>query len=298
MVMKWIWLGVLGAVASGCAYESDYYERTYYPQPAETAPPVSQYSIPPTNPKGSVTVLSLGPEQLPVAAGQPSSYLHLRIAPENRTDDVAWTVDPNEQLLAFPGGSVKASFAESSAGTPVLTLVKGAHGYLDVYYPAPAAGNRVSLSWKVHRGTEVAGGSTDFDRIAAPDSAYARYEPAGPNVYVGLGLGWWWPSYAWWGSPWWWGDAYWPYYGFHGGFYGYRGGYYGGHYPRYYGGYYGARGYTGGRVYVPSTGGWRGGTGGGYRAAPSGGGYHSAPSGGGGYHGGGGGGWRGGGGRR
>jgi len=297
--MKWIWLGVLGAVASGCAYESGYYERTYYPQTAETAPPVSQYSIPATNPRGSVTVLSLGPEQLPVAAGQPTSYLHLRIAPENKTDDVAWTVNPNEQLLAVPGGSVNPSFAESSTGTPVLTLAKGSHGYMDLYYLAPSAGNRVSLSWKVHRGTEVAGGSTDFDRIVTPDSAYARYAPTGSNVYVGVGLGWWWPSYYWWGDPWWgWGSAgYWPYYypryyGYHG-YYGRP--YYGGYWGRGYyggGGYYGGHGYSGGRVYVPSTGSWRGGGYGGMHAAPTGGGGHAAPSGGGG------GGWRGGGGRR
>jgi hypothetical protein len=236
-------------------------------------------------------VLSLGAEQLPVATGQPSSYLHLRIAPENRTDDAAWTVNPNEQLLAVPGGSVNPSFAESSTGTPVLTLPKGAHGYLDVYYPAPAAGNRVALSWKVHRGTEVAAGSTDFDRLVSSDSAYARYEPAGPNVYVGLGWGWWWPSYYWWGSPWWWAGSYWPY----GHYYGYRGFYGHPYYGRayygrpYYGGYWGggAHGYGGGRVYVPSTGTWRGGGYGGGHAAPSGG--HAAPSGGG---------WRGGGGGR
>src|SRR3954467_11200951 len=148
--MKWIWLGVLGGGAPGCAYESGYYERSYYP-PAETAPPpVSNYSIPTTNPRGAVYVLSLGAEQLPVAAGQPTSYLHLRIAPENRTDDVVWTVNPNEQMLSVPGGNVAPSFAESSAGTPVLSVSKGAHGYLDVYYVAPAPGTRVSLAWKVH----------------------------------------------------------------------------------------------------------------------------------------------------
>jgi hypothetical protein len=286
--MKWIWLGILGAVASGCAYDSGYYERSYYPPPAaETAPPVSTYSIPANDPRGSVHVLSLGNEQFP---GQSTSYLHLRLAPENRSDDVAWTVDPNEQTLAGPSGSVKPSFAETSTGTPVLTLTKGSHGYMDVYYPAPAAGTRVSLAWKVRRGTEVASGSTEFDRVASTQTAYANYEPvAGPNVYVGLG--WWWPSYYWWGDPYWWGWGgpwYWhyPYYGFHGGYYrGYYGhpyygvhGYYGG--ARYYGGVHG--GYGGGRVYVPSGGGWRGGGGGGMHAAPSGGG----------------GGWRGGGGRR
>src|SRR5689334_20264751 len=120
--MKWIWLGVLGAVASGCAYESGYYERSYYPPPAETAPPVSTYSIPANNPKGSVHVLSLGTEQFPVQAGQPSSYLHIRIAPENGSDDAAWTVNPNEQILVVAGASVAPTFSETSTGTPVLTV--------------------------------------------------------------------------------------------------------------------------------------------------------------------------------
>src|SRR5205814_698948 len=105
-----------------------------------------------------VHVMSLGVEQLPVAAGQPSSYLHLRIAAENTSDAVTWTVDPNEQTL----GAGPPSFAEASAGGPVLTLAKGARGYLDVYYPATAAGGRVALAWKVRRGTEVASGSTEF----------------------------------------------------------------------------------------------------------------------------------------
>jgi len=293
--MKWIWLGVLGALASGCAYESGYYERTYYPQ-AQTAPappPVSSYSIPPTNPKGAVHVMSLGAEQLPAQQGQPANYLHLRIAPENRSDDVAWTVDPNEQALSVGGASVAPSFAETSAGGPVLTLAKGAHGYMDVYYPAPAPGTRATLAWRIHRGTELAAGTTDFATGASPEAAYAYQAAPSSNVYVGVGLGWWWPSYYYgWGSPWWWGDPwYWHYpryYGYYGGGY-YGRGYYGGGYYSGRGYYGGARGYSGGRVYSPSSGSWRGGSGGGsygggVRAAPA------APSGGSS-----GGGWRGGG---
>jgi hypothetical protein len=290
--MKAIWLGVLAAVAtaSGCAYESAYYDSTTsYPatNQQQAAPPVSSYSIPSTDPKGSVHVISLGAEQLPVPAGQPDSYVHLRIAAENRTDEAPWTVDPNDQVLSAGGAPVAASFAEASSGgpVPVLTLAKGAHGYLDLFYPAPPAGaaTRVTLSWKIHRGNEVVPGSTDFDRVASPDPAYSRYEPvAGPHVYVGLGLGWWWPDYYWWGGPWW-GRPWWGYpsYGYYGGFYGR--GYYGGH--GYYGGrgyYGGARGsYGGGRVYSPGAGSWRSGGGGATRATPSGGnsgGGRSAPS--------------------
>jgi len=292
--MKAMRLAVLGAVAtaSGCAYESAYYSSTTAypsnqgdPSNQAAAPPVSSYSVPPTNPKGSVHVISLGVERLPVAAGQPDSYLHLRIAAENKSDDAAWTVDPNEQALAAGGGTMQPAFAEASGGGPVLTLAKGAQGYLDVFYPAPPAGgaNRVTLSWKLRRGNEVVPGSTDFDRIATPDPVYSRYEPVhGPHVHVGVGLGWWWPDYYWgwgWGGPWW-GSPWWGYpryYGFYGR------GYYGGYYGRgYYGGYYGSgRGYGGGRTYAPSSGTWRGGgSGSATGGAPSSGGNQgrSAPS--------------------
>jgi hypothetical protein len=288
--MRSLWLVVLGAFAtvSGCAYDS-VYERTSTATPSEeTGPPVSTYPVPTTDPRGTVHVISLGAERLPVAAGQPDSYLHLRLAAENRADDATWMLDPNDQLLTFAGGSLPPSFAEASAGGPVLTVNKGAHGYLDVYYPAPppTGPNRVTLAWKLRRGNELVAGTTDFDRIATPDPAYARYEPVyGPHVYVGLGLGWWWwPDYYLWGNPFWW--HYPRYYGYYGG-HGYYGGYYGGH--GYYGGrgYYGGGGYSGGgysggRVIAPPSGGggWRGGgSGGAVRAAPSGGGG-SAPSGG------------------
>ena len=280
--MKGIWLRVLGAVAtaSGCAYQGAYYESTQYPSNQPATPPVSTYPVPQNDPKGSVHVISLGAERLPVPAGQPDTYLHLRIAAENRADEAPWTVDPNDQSLTVGGATVPPSFAEASGGGPVLTVQKGAQGYLDVFDPAPAAGGptRVTMSWRVRRGNEAVAGTTDFDRVAAPDTAYARYEPVhGPHVHVGVGLGWWgWPHYYAWGGPWW-GSPYWWY---HPRFYGYYGGYYGGHHGRYYGrGYYGGRGvYSGGRVYSPSTGTWRGGGGSG-ATAPRGGNSGSGNSG-------------------
>ena len=281
-----VWLGVLVAVATaaGCAYDRTYERGGGYPAGENaTGPPVSSYSIPATDPRGSVHVISLGAEKLPVAAGQPDSYVHLRIAAENRGDDTVWMVDPNEQVLTHPGGSVPASFAEASTGGPVLTLKKGQQGYLDVYYPAPPAEgpNRITLAWRLRRGSEAVPGTTDFDRVASPQPGYAAYyQPVhGPHVHVGLGLGWWWwPDYYFWNHG--------PYWHPYPRFWGYYGGYWCGYYPYHrYGRYY-DRGYYGGRggYYGPSRsnfggslggGGWRGGGGGG--AAPA-----TAPSGGGG----------------
>ena len=46
-------------------------------------------------------VISFGSERLPVPAGQPDTYVHLRLAADNVADDMTWTVDPNEQLLIY-----------------------------------------------------------------------------------------------------------------------------------------------------------------------------------------------------
>ena len=261
------------ATASGCAYRASY-ERGG-PGADETGPPVSTYPIPandPTGPKGTINVISLGSERLPVAAGQPDMYLHVRIAGENTADGAPWTVDPNEQLLSYGGTSVPPAFAEASGGGPVLTLNSGGRGYLDVYYPVPAstAPTRVSLGWHLQRGNEPIAGATELDRVAGPDPAYAYYQPYGPNVYMGFGLGyWWWPDYYFWHhGPWW--SPYPRYLGYHSYWGGYRG--YGGYGPGW-GGHWGGRGFSSGRsgswgATPPSGGGW----GGGGRAAPSGGG--------------------------
>jgi hypothetical protein len=258
---------VLGATTvSGCAYRASYQARAAAPAD-ETGPPVSTYPIPANDPagaKGSINVISLGAERLPVPAGQPDTYLHVRLAAENTSDTVPWTLDPNDQLLSQGGTSVPPAFAESSAGGPVLTLNSAGRGYLDVYYPIPAtaAPARVSLRWQLQRGEEAVAGATELDRVAGPDPAYAYYQPAGPNVYVGFGLGsWWWPDYYFWHH----GPYWWPYPRF----WGYRS-YWGGHrgyYDRPYwgGGYRGGRGWSSGRGAVAPSGGWNGGG----RAAPS-----------------------------
>jgi hypothetical protein len=259
------WLLVLLAsmTGSGCAYRAAY-ETRGAPPTDETGPPVSTYPIPandPTGPKGSVNVISLGSERLPVAAGQPDTYLHVRVAAENTADGVTWTLDPNDQLLSAGGASMQPAFAEASGGGPVLTLNAGGRGYLDVYYPVPAstAPARVSLTWRLQRGSDNVAGATDLDRVAGPDPSYAYYQPYGPNVYMGFGLGyWWWPDYYFWHrGPFW--SPYPRYLGY--GYGGYRGGFYGrsgwgG--GTHFGGYSGGRG---GGWSVPSGGGGGGGGG-------------------------------------
>jgi hypothetical protein len=236
----WLFALLVSASASGCAYRAGY-EAQSGPSGEETGPPVSSYPIPtndPSGPKGSVNVISLGTERLPVAAGQPDMYLHVRLAAENTSDGVTWTLDPNDQTLASGGNALAPSFAEASTGGPVLTLAAGSRGYLDVFYPVPAssAPTRLSLGWHLQRGNEPVAGTTDLDRVQGPDPTYAYYQPYGPNVYLGFGMGyWWWPDYYFWhhGPYWWPYPRQFGYRSYWGGGWGwgggYRGGFYGGH---------------------------------------------------------------------
>jgi hypothetical protein len=263
-------LALAALSATGCYHQSLEYGAAMGPGGNE-APPVSTYNIPPTDPKGTAYVMSLGPERLPAPAGQAQDYLHVRLAVENKADDVPWQVDPNDLTVSWGGNeAVPASFAEASTGGPVLNAAKGARGSIDLYYPLPPQGEppRVVLSWRVRRGGEAFAQSTNFERRMINEgtySGYGYYRPYGPEITYAMGWGWWWPSYwGWWGWGWGWGYPWWrPHYGFGG---------------RYYGGG------IGGRYYVPRGGAYGGGVhGGGWR----GGSVPSAPRGGGG-----GGGWR------
>ncbi len=193
------------------------YQREDMPPSAAEGPPVSSYSITAegsegnqeASGQGAVHVISLGSERLPVPAGQPDTYVHLRLAADNVADDTVWKLDPNEQLLIYGARAVRPTFSETSEGAPVLELPRGKRGYLDIYFPLPPAdkGAAVKLAWRLRRGERTAAKTTEFTRSAAPDSAYVYYQPGrGYHVYSGLGLDtWWWDDYYFWNrSGLWW----------------------------------------------------------------------------------------------
>lgn len=185
---------------------------TFTPPPAETTgPPLSAYTIAGTDPKGTtrgqVYVISFGTEPLATPPGQPNLYLHVRLAAAN-TDTVAWTIDPNDQLLMGDGHAVPPSFAEASGGGPLVTLAGGAQGYLDVYYPLGAPTAHLSLAWRIRRDDERLGGTTVLDLVSTPGDDYAYYAPSGGEVEPGLAAdSWWWSDYCFWHD----GPRWWPY---------------------------------------------------------------------------------------
>src|SRR3954469_15803151 len=116
IIMKRTLLGVglLAAAQAGCVtggatwYEpsADEYGPAAYQQPASAS-----YGVPADAPKGTVYVVSLGGEDLPVGNAS-ALFLHVRIAAENTGDASAWRFDPNEQRLRLDTGAdtVAAAF--------------------------------------------------------------------------------------------------------------------------------------------------------------------------------------------
>lgn len=207
---------LLAAALGGCAY-SETVERG---SPGTSYRPTAvSYAIPPTAPRGYVYVSSLGPEPLLVGSNQTAPYLRVHLAAQNDSDDAVWRFDPNEQLVRYQTGQpVRPSYAETSAGGPVLTLARGQRGHLDVYYqlPAGASAASTSLEWRVHRGAEVVANNIVFQPVAV-NPGYVYYQPR-YQPYVGVDLmfgpGWWWGHHPyWWGShayyhPYYWGPRY------------------------------------------------------------------------------------------
>ena len=244
-------LGLLGAaqLGAGCVHGSaTMYATSEEPAGAAYEQPISaSYGVPPQDPKGTVYVVSLGGEELPVG-NAPVLFMHVRIAPENTSDTVAWRFDPNEQVLRLEGNGapVPAAFAEASGagGGPVLTLNGGQRGQLDLYYPLSASGGppRTTFEWRVRRGGEALANATVFERPQGGNpQGPVYYEPRyDTRVHVAIGPGWWW------------GYDYWPfYYGYYSPFYRpWYGSYWG---PRSYG-YYGSPRYYHAPAYRPSSG--------------------------------------------
>ena len=222
----------LALATVGCATGTTVYPPVSDPQSAAHQTPAAPYPIPAAEPKGTAYVMSFGGEPMPTPSGSQGFYLHLRIAAENRSDSVAWTIDTRDQVVTLGAAQVQPTYAQSSTGGSAATLAQGQHGTLDLFYPLPPQGSpgQAVLSWQVRRGSEPVTGTTPFELVPNQAPEYIDYRPAGVAVE-------WWPAW-WWGLgfyPWLWGPGF-------------------GYYP------YWGRGYlhgAGGHLH-PGTGGWRG----------------------------------------
>jgi hypothetical protein len=201
-----------GGGAAGCA------TTVYHPVDAVRAaddprPAAITYGIVGKNGKGQLHVFSLGGKKLPVGPSGASVYLHLRLAAVNAGDDLPWVLDPNDQHLGLDGRMEPAAFSTTSQGRPVLWLARGASGYLDLYYPLPDIGDppRVTLAWRLRRGTAAAAQVTEFVRVSGRKiDGFALASSGGGRSeifyhhYTGAhwGMGWWWPESCLWWHDW------------------------------------------------------------------------------------------------
>jgi hypothetical protein len=207
-----VFIGAIALAAVGCATETTVYRNVSEPPSAAYQAPAAPYPIPANDPKGTAYVISFGGEPLATPSGTQGFYLHLRIAAENRTDTVAWTIDTRDQVVSLGAVLVRPTYAQGSAGGSVVTVAPGQHGTLDVFYPLPPQGSpgQAILSWQVRRGSELASGTTPFELVPNESPEYVDYRPVGVAVEM-------WPAW-WWGVgfyPWLWapGWGYHPYWG-------------------------------------------------------------------------------------
>jgi hypothetical protein len=193
---------------AGCAHAQE-------AVPPTAGPPIaSTYRVPVGDPRGTVHVMSLGPERLAAPPGQPDMYLHLRLAVENDSDTVAWTANASEQGLGVPGAYLAPAFAQASNAGSQLAVAPGGRGTLDLYYALPDdhAALQLSLDWRLHRGTELVAMSTGFERegtSAVNEIVGYSYTPLlGGGVYLGIGPTWWYDGWGYYGGPYGWGRPY------------------------------------------------------------------------------------------
>lgn len=234
-------------------------------------PAASTYNIPAEDPKGKVYVMSLGGEKLPVGEGGAALYLHLRVAAENQSDSVPWTLDARNQVVVLGAAqavqgqtaSMGPAFAQGSGGSPLVQIPPGSRGSLDLYYPLTSGidPQTVSFAWEVQRPSGTIAQQTVFQRQVDQEGYYGHGYAYGPaytsRVHLQVGPGWWWGPYGAWGAGWGWDPWFYGGMGYPWGW----GGYWG---PGYYGrGYWGGGGYRGSPAYrAPPSGaasGWRGG---------------------------------------
>jgi hypothetical protein len=187
---------------TGCAALGP--RTTYLPVgvvPDPEAPyPAASYALVGSSEKGSVQVMAMGGERLPVGPNAPEVYLHLRLLAENLGDETPWLFNPNDQLLGYDGGMLSPAYSRTSAARPVVTVARGKRGWIDLYYPLPAQADplKVTLWWRVRRADAILPQRTVFQRRSGRDppveEEYARGDAA--LLPSGLALGWWWPDYC------------------------------------------------------------------------------------------------------
>lgn len=227
---------LLASALVGCAHRA---ATGPAPVSDEQGPSALTYALPEGAPEGTLYVMNLGADMLPVEGGS-APYLHMRLAAHNERGAQPWLLFGRSQVAYFTGHgqAVAPQFAEGSGATEPLQVAAGARGHVDLWFPVPAGADpqRVTLAFRVQRGADLlAERHATFERVQVAGTQTVYYRPVG---YVGMNLafgpGWWWgPYYGWGWGLWdpWWGGPYWGWGPYWGGYWGWRGGGWGGYPP-------------------------------------------------------------------
>ncbi len=145
---------------------------------------IAQYEIPAANPKGKASITSMGRERLTGPGGQPETFLHIRLTAENATDPVPWTLDPSDMKVSFDGSSEEYSGCATGVATgSSLTVARGKHGVLDLYFPMGTEDRPIHayFLWQIHRGGETVTASTRLVMQDGPVPGDVQRQPAAPT---------------------------------------------------------------------------------------------------------------------
>lgn len=183
--------------------------------------PAAYYSIPLDSPTGDVRVVSFGLTTVqPQRGGPVTNVAQVRLIITNNVDDIPWTVDTRDAILAIAGeGDSRAAFVNTDAGAPPIVQVgRGKQRTLDLYYPLPPtratddALPAFDVTWHVRTATADVVQRTPFERVRVDleDEYLAGY--GYPYSYAPYALGIGYPLGY--GAHWWY-DAHYPAFGFH-----------------------------------------------------------------------------------
>jgi hypothetical protein len=157
-------------------------------------------AVPAEAPRGHVELSSYGFTDLDPEGGPPITTLHVRIAVENASDHVPWTIDYSRTTLDIRGESrVTAAFINGEAATlPYVTIERGQHALADLYFPLPARMHgeadlpSFDVTWQVATPDRLLESRTRFERARVGVAATT------PTPPLGRAHKWWFdPGYSW-----------------------------------------------------------------------------------------------------
>jgi hypothetical protein len=202
MAHSFLKFGFILLVFSGCSTA----QYKYVPSEHQAAQHGAQsteavYSVPANLPDGQVKITSLGLMNLKSKVDSKEfPVIHLRMSITNNCDSGEWTLNTQDQFVAFPNdGQGKALVMDPSASS-IVQVGPGQLRTVDYFFPLPDKESspknlpEFDFHWKIQAGEQLVQQSTSFDRIQIQQPV-AMMDPYGPWPYYTY-----YPYYPYWGG--------------------------------------------------------------------------------------------------